>query len=167
MGRISTRIRISPALDNRQAVFVNCDKCDNAESELMGKIRISKRAKYNSRPLCAAALCALLMPLASNAFGQGQPRDPDNSESRETAAFFAAPFNALLRLYRGALRRARPAICQMHPSDSAYAVESIKRHGPAKGILLASDRVQRCGNDTHHYESVIVNGQPLYSDPVP
>lgn len=129
---------------------------------------ILKIAKYrHCRPLFVVIVCALLLPLAANTFGQGLPQNADHSESRETAAFFAAPFNALLRLYRGALRRARPAICQMHPSDSAYAVESIKKHGPAKGILLASDRVQRCGNDTHHYESVIVNGQPLYSDPVP
>lgn len=98
---------------------------------------------------------------------QGQSEDTDHSESRETAAFFAAPFNALLRLYQGALRQARPAICQMYPSDSSYAVQAIRKHGPAKGILLASDRLQRCGNDVKNYESVIIEGKPFYSDPVP
>ena len=114
-----------------------------------------------------AARYAFLLLAFSPLSVQGQPQDPDHSESRETAAFFAAPFNALLRLYQGALRQARPAICQMYPSDSSYAVQAIKKHGPAKGILLASDRLQRCGNDVKNYQSVIIEGKPFYSDPVP
>lgn len=98
---------------------------------------------------------------------QSETHALENSEMSETAAFFAAPFNALLRLYREALRQARPGICQMHPSDSAYAVQAIKKHGAGKGILLASDRIQRCGNDLKHYEPVIIDGKPFYSDPLP
>lgn len=134
----------------------------------MRKMQIPEiTARRHFPPLRAVTGCTFLLLLLSNTFVQGQSQDLDNSESRETAAFFSAPFNALLRLYRGVLRKARPAICQMYPSDSAYAVESIRKYGPAKGILLASDRLQRCGNDIKHYEPVIINGQPLYSDPVP
>ncbi len=88
------------------------------------------------------------------------------SEKQEIATFFAAPFNGLLHLYRNVLRKARPAVCQMYPSDSAYAVQSIRDHGPAKGILMASDRLQRCGNDLKNYDTVIIEGRPFYSDPV-
>lgn len=116
------------------------------------------------RRATASAFLALI--LCSSA-AHSQHQDSDHSERRETAAFFAAPLKALLRLYQGALRQARPAICQMYPSDSSYAVQAIKKHGPAKGMLLASDRLQRCGNDVKHYEHVIIEGQPFYNDPVP
>lgn len=116
------------------------------------------------RRAIASAFLALILP---SSVVHSQSQDFDHSERRETAAFFAAPLKTLLRLYQGALRQARPAICQMYPSDSSYAVQAIKIHGSAKGILLASDRLQRCGNDVKHYEHVIIEGKPFYNDPVP
>jgi putative component of membrane protein insertase Oxa1/YidC/SpoIIIJ protein YidD len=111
--------------------------------------------------------CGVLALGLGGSFAHSQVQDARYSESRETAAFFAAPFSALLSLYRSVIRKARPAVCQMYPSDSSYAVQAIQKHGPAKGILLASDRLQRCGNDLKQYEPVIMDGRPFYSDPVP
>ena len=37
-----------------------------------------------------------------------------------------------------------PPSCRLHPSCSAYAVGSIRTHGPIKGFLLACWRLVRC-----------------------
>jgi uncharacterized protein len=34
--------------------------------------------------------------------------------------------------------------CRFHPSCSQYAVEALRRHGVARGLLLAAWRVLRC-----------------------
>ena len=48
-----------------------------------------------------------------------------------------------LRAYQ-ALRAGRPSPCHFVPSCSAYAVEAIELHGPARGSWLALRRVLRC-----------------------
>jgi uncharacterized protein len=34
--------------------------------------------------------------------------------------------------------------CRFYPSCSQYAVESIGKHGPLKGVWLATHRILRC-----------------------
>jgi putative membrane protein insertion efficiency factor len=34
--------------------------------------------------------------------------------------------------------------CRFYPSCSSYAIEAIERHGPARGIWLATRRLSRC-----------------------
>jgi len=49
----------------------------------------------------------------------------------------------LVRGYQG-LRAGRPTGCRYLPTCSAYAVEAIDVHGPARGSLLALRRIARC-----------------------
>lgn len=42
-----------------------------------------------------------------------------------------------------AARRARP-VCRHLPSCSAYAIESVQRHGVRRGALLSWHRLRRC-----------------------
>jgi putative membrane protein insertion efficiency factor len=49
-----------------------------------------------------------------------------------------------LRLYRLTLSPLLPPSCRFAPSCSAYAVESILRHGLIRGGWLALRRVSRC-----------------------
>lgn len=57
--------------------------------------------------------------------------------------------------------------CPMHPSCSAYAADAVKSGGVLGGVLMAFDRLHRCGHDLRFYETVYVDGEPRYYDPVP
>ena len=55
-------------------------------------------------------------------------------------AAMAAP----IRFYRRFLSPLMPPSCRFHPTCSAYALEAIELHGPAKGFFLALRRLSRC-----------------------
>src|SRR5947199_5601427 len=46
--------------------------------------------------------------------------------------------------YRRWISPALPARCRFHPSCSAYALEAVTVHGPARGLGLAIWRLLRC-----------------------
>ncbi len=57
--------------------------------------------------------------------------------------------------------------CPMNPSCSAYARQCIKKHGPVMGIIMAMDRLVRCGRDEAYIsERIYKNGHVLIHDPV-
>lgn len=49
-----------------------------------------------------------------------------------------------IRLYRVLISPLLPASCRFQPSCSAYALEALHEHGPAKGLYLAVRRILRC-----------------------
>jgi putative membrane protein insertion efficiency factor len=49
-----------------------------------------------------------------------------------------------IRAYQLVISPLMPATCKFHPSCSAYAVTALRRHGPFKGLALASYRLGRC-----------------------
>ncbi|MCF8095104.1 MAG: membrane protein insertion efficiency factor YidD [Desulfobacteraceae bacterium] len=80
------------------------------------------------------------------------------------------PFDMAVRIYRGPLDHldsVRTGQCPMFPSCSHYAQEAIKKHGPVTGIMLASDRLIRCGRGELEYaQKIAVNGKWSYYDPL-
>jgi len=50
----------------------------------------------------------------------------------------------LLGAYRRLVSPLLPPACRFHPSCSAYAAEAVRRHGAARGSLLAVRRLARC-----------------------
>jgi putative membrane protein insertion efficiency factor len=56
---------------------------------------------------------------------------------------------ALIGAYQRRISPAFPRRCRYEPTCSAYAVESIRRFGAARGTLLASWRVLRCNPFSH------------------
>ncbi|WP_091669741.1 membrane protein insertion efficiency factor YidD [Amycolatopsis marina] len=50
-----------------------------------------------------------------------------------------------VRFYRKAISPFLPPSCRFYPSCSAYAAESLTRHGAARGSYLALRRLLRCG----------------------
>jgi putative membrane protein insertion efficiency factor len=50
----------------------------------------------------------------------------------------------IIRIYQGALSPYLPNSCRYSPTCSAYAVQAIRKHGPAKGGWLALRRISRC-----------------------
>lgn len=49
-----------------------------------------------------------------------------------------------IRFYQAAISPLLPPSCRYTPSCSQYAVEALRKHGPAKGLLLAIRRILRC-----------------------
>jgi putative membrane protein insertion efficiency factor len=62
--------------------------------------------------------------------------------------------------YRRLISPLLPPACRFHPSCSAYALEALQTHGPAKGLLLAVRRLLRC-----HPFTFLGGGSGI--DPVP
>jgi putative membrane protein insertion efficiency factor len=56
----------------------------------------------------------------------------------------ALPLVWIVRLYQRLVSPLRPQTCRFYPSCSAYAVESLERFGPVKGLWLAARRLGRC-----------------------
>jgi len=53
-------------------------------------------------------------------------------------------FTALIALYQGLLSSQDGAVCSFSPSCSQYSKQVIERYGLFPGLLMASDRFQRC-----------------------
>lgn len=49
-----------------------------------------------------------------------------------------------IRFYQQGISPLTPASCRFRPTCSAYALEAIERHGPARGAWLALRRLLRC-----------------------
>jgi putative membrane protein insertion efficiency factor len=57
---------------------------------------------------------------------------------------FVAVLSAPIRFYRAVVSPLMPPACRFEPSCSAYALEALKVHGPAKGLWLTARRLSRC-----------------------
>ncbi len=57
----------------------------------------------------------------------------------------------LIRGYQATLSRVQGDVCNFTPSCSHFAVQAVERFGPIQGLLLASDRLQRCHYWAWHY----------------
>lgn len=87
-------------------------------------------------------VCGLLSAISGTGPASGRLR-------RETAApsgpFAAALFRGV-RYYQLHISARRPGYgsCRYAPTCSAYAAESLRRHGALKGMRLAARRLRRC-----------------------
>lgn len=46
--------------------------------------------------------------------------------------------------YKLAISPITPPSCRYTPSCSSYAIEALKKHGPFRGLYLATKRILRC-----------------------
>ncbi|HTY03793.1 MAG TPA: membrane protein insertion efficiency factor YidD [Rhodocyclaceae bacterium] len=51
---------------------------------------------------------------------------------------------ALIKAYRLCLSPFFGQTCRFHPTCSEYAMESLRRHGPVRGLWLAVRRIGHC-----------------------
>jgi uncharacterized protein len=65
------------------------------------------------------------------------------------SSVFASVVTAPIRLYQRVLSPALPRRCKYEPTCSAYALEALRRHGPIRGIVLATWRLIRCNPFSH------------------
>lgn len=50
----------------------------------------------------------------------------------------------MILFYKKAISPLFPPVCRFYPSCSAYALESIKKHGVIKGCVLSTKRILKC-----------------------
>ena len=76
----------------------------------------------------------------------------------------------LLSAYRGPLNSlsgVRASQCPMFPSCSEFMHQAIEKHGAAKGWLMGTERLMRCGHDEVRLgRKVRVNGVYKIYDPL-
>jgi putative component of membrane protein insertase Oxa1/YidC/SpoIIIJ protein YidD len=100
-----------------------------------------------------------------------QPVEPESSigfkQIGNKTEFQELTFIALsaIRLYQFTLSGKQADVCNFKPSCSRFAYISIKNYGPFWGILMASDRLQRCNPLAFQYakrynsEVIIIPGE--------
>lgn len=49
-----------------------------------------------------------------------------------------------IRFYQLCISPLTPPSCRFTPTCSFYAIQALRKHGPAKGIYLAARRILRC-----------------------
>ncbi|NPA80720.1 MAG: membrane protein insertion efficiency factor YidD [Thermotogae bacterium] len=57
----------------------------------------------------------------------------------------------LWKLYRGSVSQIQGEVCNFHPSCSVFGARAIAEYGPLRGLLLSSDRLQRCHPGAYSY----------------
>ena len=60
-----------------------------------------------------------------------------------------------IRFYQIFISSQDMPVCNFIPTCSSFAFQAIRRFGPIKGALLASDRLQRCHGFAHLYAGTI------------
>ena len=74
-------------------------------------------------------------------------------------------FISMIRIYQLFISTQDMPVCNFKPTCSQFGIEAIKRFGIIHGILLTSDRLQRCnGMSTSRYQIDHVTGKLI--DPV-
>ncbi len=65
-----------------------------------------------------------------------------------TYSAYSNPIKAVIlksvKIYQGTVSKVQGDVCNFIPSCSHYGYEAIRRYDFIKGILMASDRIQRC-----------------------
>jgi putative membrane protein insertion efficiency factor len=60
---------------------------------------------------------------------------------------------SLIKVYQGTVSRVQGDVCNFIPSCSHYGYEAIEKKDVVLGMLMASDRIQRC----HGFAMLYVN----------
>lgn len=108
-----------------------------------------------------AILAVFATFLCSASAAAAQPAEEKRGLS--ASDFFIYP----MQFFRKYISGADGERCSMHPSCSAYGLESIKKNGPAMGYLMTCDRLLRCGGDEKKTSpSVDIEGESKTYDPV-
>jgi len=63
---------------------------------------------------------------------------------RPVRILFSYLIIGLVRFYQYAISPLTMASCRYTPTCSAYAIQAVRKHGPAKGGWLALKRILRC-----------------------
>ena len=85
--------------------------------------------------------------------------------------FYAAVAMKLIKIYQQSFSLVQGDVCNFIPSCSHFGYEALSEFGFIKGLLLTSDRLQRCHPFAWHYidfygvKEDSVRGERLYDTP--
>jgi hypothetical protein len=74
------------------------------------------------------------------------------------------PFFWMIKLYKRYISPINSSRCPMYPSCSSFTAQALRYHGE-KGLIMAFDRLLRCGRDLEDYTLLFKRGRVLYYDP--
>lgn len=67
-----------------------------------------------------------------------------------------------IKLYQWIISPALPKTCRYYPTCSAYALESLRIHGPLKGLIMGTKRILSCHPwGGHGHDPVPPKGTPI------
>lgn len=67
-----------------------------------------------------------------------------------------------IKIYQWIISPALPKTCRYYPTCSEYALESLKIHGPIKGLIMGTKRILSCHPwGGHGHDPVPPKGTPL------
>ena len=68
-----------------------------------------------------------------------------------------------IKIYQWIISPALPKTCRYYPSCSEYAIDSLKIHGPVKGLIMGTKRILSCHPwGGHGHDPVPPKGTTLY-----
>jgi putative membrane protein insertion efficiency factor len=68
-----------------------------------------------------------------------------------------------IKIYQWIISPALPKTCRYYPSCSEYAIDSLKIHGPIKGLIMGTKRILSCHPwGGHGPDPVPPKGTPLF-----
>ncbi len=75
--------------------------------------------------------------------------------------------NPVIKFYQTHISGIDGNRCAMYPHCSQYCAQVIRKHGIGLGVIMACDRLLRCGGDEFQLSAhVRINGRELTFDPV-
>jgi putative membrane protein insertion efficiency factor len=79
------------------------------------------------------------------------------------ARLLSYPLLGLVYFYRYAISPLKPPTCRHTPTCSEYMIQSLKIHGPIKGLWLGLRRLSSCHPwGTHGYDPVPPKGTKVF-----
>jgi hypothetical protein len=77
--------------------------------------------------------------------------------------FLIALLTIPIKIYQWIISPALPKTCRYYPTCSEYALESLKVHGPIKGLIMGTKRILSCHPwGGHGHDPVPPKGTPLH-----
>lgn len=114
------------------------------------------------------ALCLLGAPvLAQGGWdppGWRYPAGPSREAGPTNPASVALEW--ALKAYRSTVSRVDGDRCPSHPTCSQYALEAVRSHGPALGVVLTAGRLQSEGDEAAFAPRIFVGGRWKVYSPV-
>ena len=94
------------------------------------------------------------------------PRDSVSPESPRAVTPAHVMFAGLMFVYKTFVSPVSGKHCPMYPSCSSFCRDAVAERGVFLGVIMAFDRLHRCGHDLRFYEVVYLEGRQLRYDPV-
>lgn len=89
--------------------------------------------------------------IRSNPISRQTNDNPDSLNLKETSEAKLFCFG-LIKFYKHFISSQDIQVCNFTPSCSQFSLQAIQKYGIFRGILMTSDRLQRCsGFDRRHY----------------